>query len=119
MARHWFGRDKRPAEASEREVDPAEERPEIAEDDEAPEAADPQDDDAEPHDDSAEPEPKDDDEADDASESRASEEHTPSPPEGSGLAGRLAAATGHAITRLGAGAIARLPVLGAALLPRL
>jgi apolipoprotein N-acyltransferase len=119
MARHWFGRDKRPAEASEREVDPAEERPEIAEDDEAPEAADPQDDDAEPHDDSAEPEPKDDDEADDASESRASEEHTPSPPEGSGLAGRLAAATGHAITRLGAGVIARLPVLGAALLPRL
>jgi apolipoprotein N-acyltransferase len=119
MARQWFGRDKRPAEASEREVDPAEERPEIAEDDEAPEAADPQDEDAEPHDDGAEPEPKDDDEADGASESRASEEHTPSPPEGPGLAGRLAAATGHAITRLGAGAIARLPVFGAALLPRL
>ncbi|BBY20150.1 hypothetical protein MSTO_03550 [Mycobacterium stomatepiae] len=40
-------------------------------------------------------------------------------PDGPGLAGRMAAAMGHGITRLGKGAVARLPGMGAALLPRL
>jgi apolipoprotein N-acyltransferase len=40
-------------------------------------------------------------------------------PDRRGLAGRAAAATGHGLTRLGKGAIARLPGIGAALLPRL
>jgi apolipoprotein N-acyltransferase len=40
-------------------------------------------------------------------------------PKGPSLAGRLAAATGHALAGLGAGAIARLPAIGAAMLPRL
>ena len=108
MARRWFGRDEQPAEASQSEVDPAAEGPEIPRDGEAPDAADLQDD---------EPGPTDDDQDEDSSEPKASKEHTPA--EGPGLAGRLAAATGHAITRLGAGAIARLPVLGAAMVPRL
>jgi apolipoprotein N-acyltransferase len=41
------------------------------------------------------------------------------PPAGPGLARRLVAATGHAMTRQGAGVIARLPAIGAAMLPRL
>ena len=56
---------------------------------------------------------------DDAAGSDAADEHTTTEPDGPSPAGRLAAATGHAIARLGTGAIARLPAVGAAMLPRL
>ncbi len=56
---------------------------------------------------------------DDAPGSDADDEHTTREPDGPSPAGRLAAAMGHAIRRLGTGAIARLPAIGAAMLPRL
>ncbi|GBG39265.1 apolipoprotein N-acyltransferase [Mycobacterium montefiorense] len=105
MARQWFGRDRRPAEAS--ESHPVQENPEDAE---APDTVD-----ADALEDEVEAEPVE----EDVSGSHAAEDHTPSEPDGPGLAARLAAASGHAIARLGTGAIARLPAIGAAMLPRL